>query len=144
MLWKQFMRCFNRIFRTFLPVIFTIVVIILFHYTEIIYLKFYPALVNLSLFILFFSSTFQERTIIQKFALLIEPEAKPAVLDYTRKLTYYWSGFMFLNMLISVITIFLSKNIWIIYNAFISYILVGLFFVIEYIIRINFKRKHDC
>ena len=144
MLWKQFMRSFSKILKTILPVITMFAVIIAFHFTEIVYLKFYPVIVNFLLFILFFSSTFQEKTIIQRFALLAEPNAKPPVLDYTRKLTYYWSAFMLINAIISAITVVLPKNIWIIYNGFVSYFLVGLFFVIEYIIRINFKRKHDC
>ena len=138
------MRCFNRVFKMIFPVITMFAVIILFHFTNVVCLKFYPVIVNSLLFILFFSSIFQEKTIIQKFALLSEPDAKPPVLDYTRKLTYYWSAFMFTNMIISAVTVFLPKNLWIIYNGFISYFLVGLFFVIEYIIRINFKRKYDC
>ena len=118
-------------------------VIIAFHFTDRIFFKFYPPSINFCLFVIFFSSIFQEKTVIQKIALSMEPDAKPWVLNYTRKLTYIWSIFIFLNFLVSVATIFMSKEIWALYNGVISYILVGLLFGIEYIIRIIFKRKYD-
>lgn len=54
---------------------------------------------------------------------------------YTRNLTYVWAGFTFLNFLISFATVFASEKIWALYNGFISYFLVGTFFIIEYIVR---------
>lgn len=138
------MPCSNKIFKTALPVFGMFAVIFIFHFTNLILLKYYPVIINLGLFILFFSSTFQEKTIIQKFALAVEPDAKPPVMSYTRKLTYIWAAFMFINFLISLATVFMPDKIWMLYNGFISYILVGIFFGIEYIIRINFKRKYDC
>ena len=130
-------------FKAILPFAGMFVVIVAFHFTDCIFFKFYPPIVNLGFFIVFFSSTFQEKTVIQKIALSMEPDAKPWVMDYTRKLTYIWSGFMFVNFLISFATMFMSSKIWTIYNGFISYLLVGVFFGIEYIIRILFKRKYD-
>ena len=135
-------KCFNLI-KSLLPFIGMFAVIIAFHFTDWIFFKFYPPAVNLGLFVIFFSSTFQEKTVIQKIALSMEPEAKPWVLDYTRKLTYIWSAFLFLNFLVSAATIFMSKEIWALYNGIISYILVGLLFGVEYIVRICFKRKYD-
>ncbi len=135
-------KCFN-IIKSLLPFIGMLLIIIAFHFTDWIFFKFYPPIVNLGLFIIFFSSIFQKQTVIQKLALSMEPDAKPWVLDYTRKLTYIWSVFMFLNFLISAATIFMSKEIWALYNGIISYILVGLLFGVEYTIRMIFKRKYD-
>ena len=73
----------------------------------------------------------------------MEPDADENVMKYTRKLTYIWSAFMLINFLFSLATVFMSKEVWTIYNGFISYTLVGIFFGVEYIIRINFKRKHE-
>lgn len=75
-------------------------------------------------------------------ALLMEPDANEAVMSYTRKLTYVWAAFTFVNFLVSFWTVFLPEKIWAVYNGCISYILVGCVFIIEYIVRINFKRKH--
>lgn len=72
----------------------------------------------------------------------MEPDITDVTLKYTRNLTYIWAIFTFLNFLVSIYTIFLPKEIWVLYNGFISYFLVGLIFIIEYIVRINFKRKY--
>ena len=126
------------------PIIVMILVIILFHYTNWIWVKLYPVIVNFFLFCLFFGSIFVKETIIQKFARLMEPDIKPKALEYTRNLTYVWAVFIFLNFLVSVATLFMSEKVWAFYNGFLSYILVGAFFIIEYIVRIWFKKKYDC
>lgn len=128
--------------RVLLPFIGMFVVIGCFHFTDFFALKFYPPIVNFSLFLIFFTSIFQEKTVIQKMALLMEPDADEAVMDYTRKVTYVWAVFTFLNFIVSAITVFASEKIWAVYNGCISYILVGLVFIIEYIVRGIFKRKH--
>lgn len=128
--------------KSLLPFLGMFAVIFLFHFTDLIVLKFYPPIVNFCLFLIFFSSIFQEKTIIQKMALLMEPDANEAVMSYTRKLTYVWAVFTFVNFLLSFWTVFLPEKIWAVYNGCISYILVGCVFIIEYIVRINFKRKH--
>lgn len=136
------MVCFNKFVKPALPFIVMFLTIAGFHYTNLIVFKYYPPIVNFAFFVIFFSSIFQEKTIIQKIALAMEPDANEHVMKYTRKLTYIWSIFMFINFCISFATIFLPERIWAIYNGFISYLLVGIFFAVEYIVRINFKRKH--
>ena len=120
------------------PIVVMILVIILFHYTNWIWVKLYPVIVNFFLFCLFFGSIFEKETIIQKFARLMEPDIKPKALEYTRNLTYVWAVFIFLNFLVSVATLFMSEKVWAFYNGFLSCILVGAFFIIEYIMRIWF------
>lgn len=137
------MVCLSKIFKAFAPFIGMIAVIVAFHFTDLIFFKYYPVIVNFGFFFVFFSSIFSEKTVIQKIALSMEPDAGEHVMTYTRNLTYIWAGFTFLNFLVSLWTVFASKQIWMIYNGCISYILVGIFFVIEYIIRVNFMRKHE-
>ena len=132
-----------KVLKAALPFIGMVVVIIAFHFTDFIFFKFYPPIVNFGFFVVFFSSIFQEKTIIQRIALSMEPDAGEHTMRYTRNLTYLWSGLMFINFVISFATVFMPKNIWMIYNGIISYFLVGAFFVIEYIVRLNFKRKYD-
>ena len=98
---------------------------------------------NTCIFLIFFSSLFTKETIIQKFAKVLEGELKPKVAIYTRKLTYVWCIFLFINLLISILTIFMSDKIWMIYNGCISYILIGLLFIIEYPVRVVFRRKNN-
>lgn len=93
---------------------------------------------------MFFTSSFQKETVIQKIAKTMEPDIKPKALEYTRKLTYVWAAFTFLNWLVSIVTVFMSEAVWALYNGCISYLLIGMFFAVEYIVRIRFKRKYDC
>lgn len=134
----------NKKFGAFLPVIFTIFIICLFHFTHWVVVKYYPVVVNFLIFLMFFTSLFQKETVIQKIARAMEPDIKPKALEYTRKLTYVWAVFTFLNWLVSVATVFMSEAVWALYNGFISYLLIGMFFAVEYIVRIRFKRKYDC
>ena len=137
----KFAKIFSLI-KAILPFIGMFAVIFVFHFTKFSVLKLYPPFVNFCFFIVFFLSIFQEKTIIQKIALASEPDANSNVMRYTRNLTYIWSAFMFINFIISVFTVFMNEKIWALYNGFISYMLVGTFFIIEYIVRMNFKRKY--
>lgn len=126
-----------------LPISFTFLVIFLFWYTRIFAFKFYPVIMNFSIFLVFFSSLFAKETVIQKIAKMMEGELNDFVKKYTRNLTYVWCVFLFTNFLISLATIFMSDKIWMIYNGCISYIAVGTVFIIEYIVRIIMKKKYQ-
>ena len=126
-----------------LPIIFTVFLFILFYIKRFFVIRFYPPVMNFIIFMIFFSSLFGKETIIQKFAKMIKKELCPIELEYTKNLTYVWCVFLFLNFIISVITIFLSDKIWMFYNCFLSYFLVGTLFIIEYIVRIIFRKRHN-
>lgn len=125
----------------FTPVLITLGIVFLFYIKRLVFLKFYPPICNLILFLVFFGSLFTKETVIQKFARMCGDKLEKPAWNYTRKLTYVWCVFMFINLVISVWTIFLPDNIWIIYNGCISYLLVGLLFGIEYIIRIILRKR---
>lgn len=134
----------NKLVKIVLSIILMQIVILIVHYTKWYFVKLYPVVVNCFIFLVFFISSFSKETVIQKFAKLTEPNIKPKALEYTRKLTYYWTIFTFFNFLISLWTVFLPQKIWSIYNGIISYILVGSFFAIEYFVRKRFKKKYGC
>ncbi len=129
--------------RYIIPVVITLIVILLFHYTKIYFIKFYPVAANLTTFLVFFISSFSEETVIQKFAKKLEG----GTLDdftktYTRNLTYIWGIITFINLVISIITVFLPEKLWALYNGCISYFAIGTVFVVEYIIRIILRKKY--
>lgn len=132
----------NKKIKLFIPFIFTVSVVILFYIKRIVVLKFYPPICNLFIFIVFFSSLFMKETVIQKAAKVMDGELTDKVREYTRKLTYIWCVFTFLNFIISVVTIFMPDKYWIWYNGFISYILVGVMFIAEYIVRITLRKRN--
>lgn len=145
---KQFMvlqnkNIFKQIMKKLVFPFFTILIIFLFHYTNIIWLKYYPAIINFLIFCIFFFSLFYKYTIIQQFVLITEPNASEKVLNYTRKVTCIWALFSFINFIISFITIFMNEKVWAIYNGLVSYILVGFVFMIEYCVRLRvIKREY--
>lgn len=128
--------------KLFVSLCITFFVIWLFHYTEIFVVKLYPVFANLTVFLVFFISTFSKETVIQKFAKAVDGELSQNALIYTRKLTYIWSGLTFFNFIMSLISVFMSTKFWAVYNGFIAYLLIGTLFFVEYIIRIILKKKN--
>lgn len=125
----------------FTPVLITLCIVFLFYIKRLAFLKFYPPICNLTIFMIFFCSLFAKETVIQKFAKMCGDKLEKPARVYTRNLTYVWCVFMFINLLISVWTIFLSDKVWILYNGCISYILVGMLFGIEYIVRTILRKR---
>ncbi len=129
--------------KAIIPVLGTVCVVLLFHFSKIYALKFYPVIVNSFIFCVFFSSVFCEETIIQKIAKQMDGELTDFSRNYTRKLTYVWCIFLFVNLSISFATVFMSPKVWELYNACISYIALGVMFGVEYIVRIILRAKYE-
>lgn len=129
--------------KAIIPVLGTVCVVLVFHFSKIYALKFYPVIVNSFIFCVFFSSVFCEETIIQKIAKKMDGELTDFSRNYTRKLTYVWCIFLFVNLSISFATVFMSPKVWELYNACISYIALGVMFGVEYIVRIFLRAKYD-
>ena len=109
-------------------------IVILNQKLELMY--FYPIAINSIMLIIFASSLFQNQSFVEKIARLSNPDLPDEGVIYTRRVTQAWVVFFSLNILVSLILIQLKAfNLWAIYNGFISYILMGALFIIEYIIR---------
>jgi len=103
----------------------------------------YPSLVNFTLLILFYSSILNPPTIIEQIARTSSDEIPNHLVSYTNKVTYAWCLFFILNGLISIISIFLSEEWWLFYNGFLSYVLIGCMFGVEYLCRKRVLRKQN-
>ena len=123
-------------------ILISLCVVFIFWLKRFVVLKFYPPTVNFIIFLIFFISLFSKETIIQRFVRLSGETMEEPVYTYTRNVTYIWCTFLFLNTLATIWTIFLSDEIWIFYNGFLSYFLTGILFISEYIFRIFFKKRH--
>lgn len=101
----------------------------------------YPVAVSLSMLFIFGRSLLYPPTVIERFARLSAPELTPEGVRYTRKVTWVWCGFFVMNAAISGATVFAPREYWALYNGLISYILMGLLFGGEWIVRGVMQRR---
>lgn len=112
-------------------------------FNQNIMIKLYPVVMNLLMFGIFFYSLLYPPTIIEKLARIKTPDLPKAAEEYTRKVTIAWCVFFVVNGLVALWTaLFSTLKIWTFYNGFLSYILIGVMFVAEFIYRQWAKRKN--
>ncbi|MGN1392478.1 MAG: hypothetical protein ACI4V7_00330 [Succinivibrionaceae bacterium] len=109
------------------------------------YVLMYPLVVNIVLLLLFGHTLIGNRkSFIESIASLTTPIEQQTNFfkKYCQVVTYVWCVFFIINGTISYITAeFCSKDIWTIYNGIIAYILIGIIFTVEYIVRITLKKR---
>ena len=106
-------------------------------------LKAYPVLINLGLFVLFALSLAYPPTLPERGMRLAGREVPSEAHNYLRGVTVAWCGFFIGNGLVAAWTaLYASIAWWTLYNGLISYLLIGLFFAGEYLLRMRVKRQH--
>lgn len=107
------------------------------------WMTFYPVVVNVCMLAVFANSFKQKQTIIERLARLQEPDLPPSGVKYTRKVTAIWCVFFILNGSIALYTCFQPLEVWTLYNGFISYVLAGILFFIEWVVRQFVREDHS-
>ncbi|HKP95693.1 MAG TPA: hypothetical protein VJ385_08040 [Fibrobacteria bacterium] len=97
---------------------------------------YYPVAVNLTLLLAFGLSLRFPPTVIERLARLRHPDLDARGALYTRRVTRVWCGFFVLNGGAALATA-LSGNaaLWAFYNGFLVYLLMGLLFAGEWLVR---------
>jgi uncharacterized membrane protein len=109
---------------------------------EILTLRFYPAIANAAMLLLFSWTLFSPPSLIERLARIQHPDLPPEGVTYTRRVTQIWCGFFIINGSLALMTaLWSSIEIWSLYNGLIAYLLMGILFVGEYIVRIK-TQKH--
>jgi uncharacterized membrane protein len=104
-------------------------------------LRFYPVLINLVLLLIFVSTLIKPPSMIERFARLTNPDLPEQAISYTRIVTLIWCSFLAFNATVAaIISVYATLEIWTLYNGLIAYLLMGLIFIIEYVVR-QFKIK---
>jgi uncharacterized membrane protein len=63
---------------------------------------------------------------------------------YTRRVTQVWCGFFVVNGLLALGTaLWASEALWSLYTGVIAYVLMGVLFGVEYLVRLRFKRMQN-
>lgn len=108
-------------------------------FNQNIFLKLYPVLMNFGMCVMFALSV-HKTPLITKFALGMGYELNSEQKKHTLKATYAWAIFMGILTILSLVTVFLSNEVWVIFNGLISYILIGIMIVIEFLIH----KRYTC
>jgi uncharacterized membrane protein len=105
-------------------------------------LKLYPVLVNAALLAAFGHSLVVSPSMVERLARLREPSLPPAAVAYTRRVTQAWCVFFAANGAVALGTaLYATEAVWSLYNGVVSYLLMGLLFGGEYLLRMRFKRR---
>lgn len=106
-------------------------------------LKLYPVLVNAVLLVAFFASLFSSASAIERIARLRDPALPPEAVVYTRRVTQVWCGFFVFNGSVAFATAWWGSDaIWALYNGLIAYLLIGVLFAIEWLVRRRVMAAH--
>jgi uncharacterized membrane protein len=129
-----------------LPILLSILLLLIavhaMIYNDPVLLRFYPVAVNTVMLGMFGASLRWGPPIIERLARMSEPDLPIAAIAYTRKVTIAWSLFFAVNGLIAWYTaVFSSFDTWALYNGAVAYVLIGLMFTAEWLIRRRVKRN---
>jgi len=110
-------------------------------------LKIYPILMNVIFLFVFGITLFLPPPIIYRFAILMDKSIPGSpwnkkIAEYCRKVTIIWCCFFILNGSFAAYTVFYgSDTLWTIYNGGIVFVLMGIIFAVEFIVRKIFQKK---
>jgi uncharacterized membrane protein len=117
-------------------------VLVSFLSNQLLPLKLYPVLVNAVMLGVFAISLRHPPSAIERLARLREPELPPAAIAYTRKVTIAWCVFFVGNGAIALATaLWASDRVWAAYNGLIAYVLMGLLFAGEWLLRQRLRAR---
>ncbi|MDW5416435.1 hypothetical protein R6242_07595 [Iodobacter sp. CM08] len=105
-------------------------------------LKLYPVLVNAVLCLVFALTLVYPPSAIERLARLSEPDLPASGVHYTRRVTQVWCGFFIFNGSAALMSALWSDAAWAIYNGLIAYLLMGILFLGEWLIRRRVKAAH--
>lgn len=112
-------------------------------FDQVLPLKLYPALVNAVLLAVFITSLRFGPPVIERLARLREPQLPPFAVAYTRRVTWVWCGFFVFNGALALATaLWTSDRIWALYNGLLAYILMGVLFAGEWLVRRRVRAVH--
>jgi uncharacterized membrane protein len=107
------------------------------------WLKLYPVGMSLGALSIFALTLYKPPSMIERFARLVDPDLPESGVQWTRKVTMVWCVFFICNAGIALITVFASMQLWVLYNGFISYLLIGALLVGEFILRKRHQRLNQ-
>ncbi|MDR1462940.1 MAG: hypothetical protein LBI68_07385 [Azoarcus sp.] len=104
-------------------------------------LQYYPVLVSLFFLGIFAGSLLQEQSIVERLARRLDPGLPESGVLYTRRVTQAWCVFFVFNTAMTLLCIKAGEEVWALYSGFVAYVLMGLMFAGEFLIRRRVMRR---
>lgn len=104
-----------------------------------LWFRLYPVLMVSLAFVIFFVSLFRTplvESVARRTGEILDVRAR----RYCRTVTVVWTVFLALHLLVTAGTVFASREAWAFYNGFLAYVMMGLLFAGEWMIRGRIRR----
>lgn len=109
-----------------------------------LWLQLYPVLMSLGALCIFTATLIRPPSMIERLARIVEPDLPEAGVRWTRQVTWVWCGFFVINALIASWTVVWgTQQQWLLYNGFISYLLMAALFGAEFLLRKRQQRLNS-
>lgn len=103
-----------------------------------------PVWISLTMLAIFSWTLYSPPSMIERFARITEPELSTLAIRYTRQVTKVWCAFFIVNAAVALWTaLFVPLSWWTLYNGLISYLLIGILFAAEYLVRRRVRRREQ-
>lgn len=104
--------------------------------------RLYPVFISACVASVFLGSLLTGRPLVERIARAMEGDLPQAAIVYTRRVTIVWGLVLATNAVISLATaLWGSMAIWTFYNGLLSYLIMGLVFGIELLVRRRMRRR---
>lgn len=104
----------------------------------------YPVLMNLAFAFAFGWSLRRPPSLVQVFASRAEPDPSPRAIAYMRKVSALWCAFLMVNALVTLaLALWAEVAVWALYTGLISYLLMGVLFAGEWLVRRHVRRAEQ-
>lgn len=104
-----------------------------------VWFRLYPAVMAAIAFAVF-AVTLSRASLLEAFARVVGEKLDVRGTVYCRVVVWVWTCFLATHFVVTVLTIFASDRIWVIYNGLVAYLLMGGLFVGEWIVRRRLRR----
>ncbi len=103
-------------------------------------MRFYPVLMSLGIGVLFGLTLLYPPSLIERMARLREPDLPPEKVFHCRRVTMVWTAFALFNASVAGwASLWGSLELWSLWTGLVSYIVMGVLFVGEFVVRSRLK-----
>lgn len=99
-----------------------------------IWFRLYPA-VMVAIALSVFAISLFRTPLVETFAIRMGETIDERRRGYCRSVTKVWTAFLSVHLLVTLVTVFASHEIWALYNGVIAYVLMGALFAGEWLFR---------